>query len=105
MKINIVLFLQKDSYITRIFNENIVKLIAGGLMQHWIEMHHFNKYIKSEQKKKQKTQKKLNLHQLSGAFYLLFFGGVFSSFVFVCEIVVGGIECYKNLMSKILISK
>lgn len=85
MYINIVLYLRKNSFIKKEFDESIKQLLAAGLIQQWIKIHHFEKYYKNVQKRKNNSEKKLSLHQLSGAFYLLLFGGFVAFVVFICE--------------------
>lgn len=97
MYINIVLYLQKHSYITKAFDENIKQLIAAGLMQQWIKVHHLEKYYKSVMNRKNSIQKKLSLHQLSGAFYLLLFGGFVGCVSFVFELLC---VRYKRITAK-----
>lgn len=88
MYINIVLYLRKNSYLTRTFNTKIDQLLSSGIIQHYIRKHHNNVHAHIINKGSQKAPRKLNIWQLSGAFYLLLFGQLIALIAFVCEIAV-----------------
>lgn len=100
MSINIVLYYRKNSFIKKAFDEILKRILASGLMQQWIKVHHFEKHYKNVQKKKISTKKKLNLYQLSGAFYLWLFGSFVSFVVFTCETFSAWIK-FRNLKFRI----
>lgn len=87
MPINIVLYLRKNSFLTKSVSFTIDQLLAGGIMQHYIQKYYTDHHEKfSKQKSEQKKLKKLNIFQLSGAFYLLLFGEFFAFLALICEI-------------------
>ncbi len=87
MHINVVLYLQKNSYLTKSLNRKITQLLNGGIIQKWIKNHHSDKVQKYHESLKLKKLEKLSLLELSGAFYLLMFGNILGMIFFVFEIL------------------
>lgn len=85
MTVPIVFYLQKNSYLTEIFNKKIDDLKSAGLIDYWISKYLDPKYYKLKQK--EKGLKKLNITELLGAFKLLGIGAFLASFAFLVELL------------------
>lgn len=92
----IVFYLQKNSYLTEIFNEKIDALKSVGLIDHWISKYLELKYLTLKREKK--AAAKLSLKELFGAFQLLVFGAFCASLTFIVEITFKQIA---NLLKKL----
>lgn len=88
MHLNIVLYLRKNSYLTKTLNSQIDQFLSSGIIQHYIRKHHHDVHAQMFIKRNQKVLKKLNIWQLSGAFYLLLFGHIIALISFICELAV-----------------
>ena len=96
MSVPIVFYLQKNSYLTEIFNEKIDALKSAGLIDHWISKYLELKYLTLKREKK--AAAKLSLKELFGAFQLLVFGAFCASLTFIVEITFKQIA---NLLKKL----
>ena len=79
-----VFYLQKNSYLTEIFNEKIDALKSAGLIDYWMSKYLDPEYLSVKVEEKGPTQ--LKFSELSGAFQLLVFGFFCSSAAFIVEI-------------------
>ena len=84
LTVPIVFYLQKNSYLTEIFNEKIDALKSAGLIDYWISKYLDPKYYKPKINERDPT--KLKFRELLGAFQLLAFGAFCASLSFVFEI-------------------
>lgn len=78
------IYFQKNSYLTKSFNEKLSLMKASGLIDFWA-----SDYIKSEFLSKPadtSPPKKLNLSQMFGGFEILFFGYGIGIILILCEI-------------------
>jgi len=80
-----VFYLQKDSYLTEVFNEKIDNMRSAGLVDYWISKYLEMKYLGT--RKKKPVPRKLNFQELYGAFQVWMFGVVCSALTFAAEAI------------------
>ena len=81
MSISIVMYTQKNFYLTEALNEKISLFQAAGLIQYW-HIYERKNFIDGSN-----PPKILTFHQLLGAFQILSFGCGISALVFIAEII------------------
>lgn len=81
MSISIVMYTQKNFYLTEALNEKISLFQAAGLIQYW-HIYERKSFIDDSN-----PPKILTFHQLLGAFQILLFGCGISLLVFITEII------------------
>lgn len=80
---NYGIYFQKNSYLTKNFNDKISLMKASGLIDFWATDYINSRYINF--KSKDNSPRKLNLEQMMGGFEVLFIGYVISFVVIFCE--------------------
>lgn len=90
MTVPVVFYLQKNSYLSEIFNEKIDDLRSAGLIDYWISKYLDTKYLRVIKKYSGPT--KLNFRELLGAFQLFGFGLIMAIVAFVVEWFLGEIK-------------
>lgn len=91
LTVPVVFYLHKDSYLTEVFSEKIDDLKSAGLIDYWISKYVDSKYLNIDSK--DKSRKKLNYQELSGAFQLFAVG-------LICSVIAFMIENLMSLRSK-----
>lgn len=81
IKLSLVWYLQRNSFLIKPLNEKIDSFVSGGLIDYWKK-----KYYADEGKIEEKLQI-FNLKQLSGIFQILIFGYLLAFLAFLGEIV------------------
>jgi hypothetical protein len=79
------IYFQKNSFLTKHFNEKISLFKSSGLIDFWASSFIDSKYI--NYKSHDKSPKQLKMEQMMGGFELLLIGLILSIFIFVCEIL------------------
>lgn len=79
---NLCIYLHRQSCLTQQINENILNFLSNGLMGQWVSGFVDRKYLTEW---KTSEPKVLQNYQLAGAYQLLAFGLLLSSFVFIIE--------------------
>lgn len=84
MTYNIVIYMHKQSCLAFQFDQMIINLVCGGLVQNWARKFTDQSFLK---RRNVSEAVGLNMQQLFGAFQLLFAGLFISLFVFILEIL------------------
>ena len=95
--IPIVFYLQKNSYLTEIFNEKIDAFKSAGLIDYWMSKYLDPKYLRVKIEKKGPTQ--LKFSELLGAFQLLAFGTFCATLTLILEILIESMKIFLNISS------
>jgi hypothetical protein len=83
----IVIVFQRNSYLTKAFNEKLQLLKANGVLNFWISRHMDTKFTKIEEEKV-KTPKKLTIKKLLGSFQVWIGGLCIAGLMFVVEVLL-----------------
>lgn len=86
----VVMFLQKNSYLKEAFDEKIKLLKSNGLINFWISEYMNYHYLRISQP--QKGPKKLTVIELLGGFQLWMFGLCSSILFFIFEHIIHAIK-------------
>lgn len=84
LTIPVVVYVRKGFFLLQPLNERIAMLEAGGLINYWHSLiidERFLKVIESQE------PTAIEIHHLSGGFFLLLFGCLISSLAFICEVL------------------
>ena len=84
LTIPVVVYVRKRFFLLQPLNERIAMLEAGGLINYWHSLiidERFLKVIESQE------PSAIEIHHLSGGFFLLLFGCLISSLAFICEVL------------------
>lgn len=79
----VVLYFQKSSFLTDIFNEKLDQLMNAGLIEYW-----HNQYFRTKVEKSVTGPKPLNMANLKGVFEIWITGCIITFLVFVLEHII-----------------
>lgn len=95
LTIPVVMYVRKGFYLLQPLNEHIAMLEAGGLINYWHSQIIDERYLEIIESKEPSA---IELHQLSGGFFILLFGCFIALLAFICELL------YKKLFHCTLFS-
>lgn len=81
---SIVMYYQKNFFLSSAIDEVIRRIQAAGLIEYW-----HKKFERKWKKVEVKGPKKFNFEHLSGVFYILVFGLMIALLIFFGEFVIG----------------
>lgn len=84
LTIPVVIYVRKGFFLLQPLNERIAMLEAGGLINYWHSQIIDERYLKVIESQDPSA---IQLHHLSGGFFLLLFGCLASSLAFICEVL------------------
>jgi hypothetical protein len=82
---SVVLYLQKNSYLTKVFSEKVQSMMAAGLTEYWIKQEGSLKLTKVVEKREPQV---MSVNELSAPFYICVCGLILSTACFISEIVL-----------------
>lgn len=84
LTIPVVIYVRKGFFLLQPLNERIAMLEAGGLINYWHSLIIDERYLKVIESQDPSA---IQIHHLSGGFFLLLFGCLISSLAFICEVL------------------